>query len=65
MEYKGYVVTMENKRSALRVEAMFLPDALQSIAQAVKIKSKVLTGKDVTGEYKDYEIRLENGRKVT
>ncbi len=56
---------MENKRSALRVEAMFLPDALQSIAQAVKIKSKVLTGKDVTGEYKDYEIRLENGRKVT
>ena len=44
---------------------MFLPDALQSIAQAVKIKSKVLTGKDVTGEYKDYEIRLENGRKVT
>lgn len=63
-DYKGYAVTLGNKRSVLRVEARFLEDVLKSIAQTGKIKSQVLTGNDVTGEYKDDEIRLENANKA-
>ena len=63
-KYDGYAVTLGNRRSTIRVGAEHLDTALKAISGLGKVKSKILRGDDVTEEYRDYEIRLENANKA-
>lgn len=63
-KYDGYVVTLGNKQSSIRIKANHLDKALSEILLLGKLKSKVISGQDVTEEYNDYTIRLENANKA-
>jgi hypothetical protein len=63
-KYEGYAVSLGNKKSTIRVAAKNLNKALAELSKAGKIKSKVLSGDDVTDEYRDYTLRLENASKA-
>jgi len=59
-EYEGYAVTLGDKSSVVRVHASKLDDAIRRITKLGKVKRKTISGDDVTEEYKDYRIRLDN-----
>ncbi len=63
-KYEGYAVTIGNDYSVIRVKAQQLDAALKDLATLVKVKSKSVSGRDVTEEYRDYEIRLDNANKA-
>lgn len=63
-KYDGYAVTLGNDRSTIRVNAASLNKAIADIAQLGKLKSKTLKGSDVTDEFKDFGIRLDNAEKA-
>lgn len=63
-KYNGYAVTLGNKNSVIRVSAKNLNNALAELSKKGKLKSKVLSGDDVTDQYKDYAIRLDNAEKA-
>jgi hypothetical protein len=63
-KYGGYAVSLGNKKSSIRVSAKNLNKAIAELSKAGKIKSKVLSGDDVTEEYRDYTLRLENANKA-
>lgn len=60
MKYDGYVQTLGSRRSIIRVKADNLHEALADISGLGKVKSKTVSGEDVTDQYTDYKIRLEN-----
>jgi cell division protein ZapA (FtsZ GTPase activity inhibitor) len=62
--YEGYVVRLGDRGSTIRVEAASLNDAVNDVAMLGKVRSKSLMGEDVTEQYVDVEIRLENARKA-
>lgn len=59
-KYEGYVQTLGSKKSVIRVKADNLHEALADISGLGKVKSKTVSGEDVTDQYTDYKIRLEN-----
>lgn len=63
-KYNGYAVTLGNRSSTIRVMAKNLNAALQELSTIGKVKGKTLSGTDVTDEYHDFEIRLENFTKA-
>jgi hypothetical protein len=63
-KYEGYAVTIGNDYSVIRVKSQQLDAALKDIATLVKVKSKSVSGRDVTEEYRDYEIRFDNATKA-
>jgi hypothetical protein len=63
-KYDGYAVTLGNDHSTVRVSATNLNKAIADIAQLGKIKSKTIKGSDVTDEFKDFGIRLDNAEKA-
>jgi hypothetical protein len=62
--YEGYVNQIGTYQSVIRVKSDQLDAALAEVEALGKIKSKSLTGQDVTDEYLDYQIRLENATKA-
>ncbi len=60
----GYAMSMGNRNTEIRVKAEKLNEAILEIANTGKIKSKNIYGNDVTNEYYDYEIRLDNAKKA-
>jgi hypothetical protein len=62
--YKGYVVKISDKQSTVRVPAVHLENALSEISKSGRVKGISKTGMDVTEEFKDYTIRLENASKA-
>ncbi len=62
--YSGYTVSLGNHQSTIRVEASQLKPALADLATLGKIKDKVVAGEDVTEQYYDFQIRLENATKA-
>lgn len=62
-KYNGYVNEIGTFRTIIRVESNKLNDAIQEISALGKVQNKNLTGQDVTEEYLDYKIRLENAEK--
>lgn len=62
--YQGYVVKISDKQSTVRVPAIHLESALSEISRSGRVKGISKTGMDVTEEYKDYAIRLENASKA-
>lgn len=59
-KYDGYVQTLGNKTSVIRVKSDKLNSAIADISEAGKVKSKTISGDDVTDQYTDFQIRLEN-----
>lgn len=63
-KYNGYVLNTSNSYTTIRVESKSLKDALNSIAGFGKVTSQRISGSDVTDEFKDYGIRLENAERA-
>jgi hypothetical protein len=63
-KYNGYVLLSGNEKTAIRVSSIHLRDAIADIEGLGKVISKELTGRDVTEEYRDLEIRLDNAQKA-
>ncbi|MCF8298469.1 MAG: DUF4349 domain-containing protein [Saprospiraceae bacterium] len=63
-KYEGYVNQIGTYRTVIRVKSEKLNEALEEISALGRVESKSLTGQDVTEEYLDYQIRLENAEKA-
>ncbi len=63
-KYDGYVQTLGNRVSIIRVKSDKLYEAIDDIAETGKIKSKTISGDDVTEHYTDIQIRLENAHNA-
>jgi hypothetical protein len=61
--YEGYVIVIGNNRTEIRVKSSLLNNAITELNKVGKIESKTIYGRDVTEEYFDYEIRLDNAKK--
>lgn len=61
---QGYLVQTSEDNMRLRVPSKRLQAVLSALPNVGKVESQNLTGKDVTEEYTDYQIRLENARKA-
>ncbi len=62
--YDGYVVMLGDRRSTIRVRTASLGEAVNEVATLGKVRSKSFKGEDVTEQYVDVELRLENARKA-
>lgn len=62
--YEGYVVMLGDRRSTIRVRTSALGTAVNEVASLGKVRSKSFKGEDVTEQYVDGELRLENARKA-
>lgn len=63
-KYEGYVQTLGNRVSVIRVRASKLNDAVSEISDYGKLKYKLISGRDVTDQYRDYDVRLNNALKA-
>lgn len=63
-KYNGYVQQSGTTLCVIRVEEKSLKLAEADISLLGRVDSKTATGKDVTNEYLDYVIRLENAQKA-
>ncbi|WP_022825931.1 DUF4349 domain-containing protein [Hymenobacter norwichensis] len=61
---QGYLVQTSEERMQLRVPAERLTLVLAALPRVGKVESQTLSGQDVTDEYTDYQIRLENAQKA-
>ena len=59
-KYEGYVQTLGNRASIIRVKADKLQLAVADISGLGKVKNKTISGDDVTEQYTDFQIRLDN-----
>ena len=63
-KYNGYASEVGTARTVIRVESNQLDAAVKAIARLGKVQNQSLQGRDVTNEYLDYEIRLDNAIKA-
>jgi len=63
-KYGGYVVQVGYYQSVIRVKADRLNEAVAEIETLGEVTDKNISGNDVTDEYTDYLIRLENAKKA-
>ncbi len=63
-KYEGYVMTVGDELSTIRVPAAQLSNVLQDLSAMGKVKARSLSGQDVTDDYTDYTIRLDNAEKA-
>jgi len=61
---KGYIVSISLTRTVFRVTADQLEPTLNDIGQLGKVENKRIWGQDVTDEYQDLSIRLDNAMKA-
>jgi len=64
IKYKGYVQQTGTTMCVIRVEAKHLKTAMDEIALLGKVTNKTSFGEDVTDQYADFAIRLENAEKA-
>lgn len=62
-KYNGYINEIGTYRTIIRVKSENLNNAIKEISELGKVLSKNISGQDVTEEYLDYKIRLENAEK--
>lgn len=60
----GYAMSLGDERAEIRVKAELLNDALLALHAVGKVTHKTVSGRDVTDEYYDTQIRLENAKKA-
>ena len=63
-KYKGYVSESGTARAVIRVESKYLKQAITDIELLGRIEWKKVIGQDVTDQYFDLTIRLENAEKA-
>lgn len=63
-KYDGYVLTLGNKTSIIRVKSDKLQSAIADISILGRLKSKLISGDDVTDQYTDFQIRLHNAHSA-
>jgi len=63
-KYNGYVQQSGTSSSVIRVEAKLLQEAMNDIALLGKVTKKNSSGQDVTDQYADFAIRLDNAEKA-
>ena len=59
----GYTAKMSTERTVIRVNTSQLETTLIKLSALGKVKAKNVYGNDVTDDYRDHEIRLENAEK--
>jgi hypothetical protein len=62
-KYNGYVLSAEKGTTSIRIPATGFRDAVKEIELMGKVKNENITGQDVTEDYKDYQVRLDNAEK--
>ncbi|MEE9554282.1 MAG: DUF4349 domain-containing protein [candidate division Zixibacteria bacterium] len=62
--YDGYVLSSGNDISTIRLPAISFKRALDDIEKLGEVIEKKVAGNDVTEQYRDFEIRLENAIKT-
>lgn len=62
-EYHGYILVSEIDRTIIRIESKYLQNAEEQIEYLGKILKKTITATDVTDDYTDLQVRLENAMK--
>ena len=63
-KYDGYAMSLGNTYASIRVKAAMLNPAIADIALLGKMEHKNIYGEDVTEEFYDANIRLENAQKA-
>ncbi|MGD1841483.1 MAG: DUF4349 domain-containing protein [Thermonemataceae bacterium] len=63
-KYEGYALELGTQRAVLRVEAESIDAALEEIKQLGEAKNLTRKAEDVTDQYADAQIRLENAEKT-
>jgi len=63
-KYNGYVLLSSNIKSSIRIPAHNLDNAIEDIDKLGKIIHKNVKGSDITNEYNDLEIRLDNAEQA-
>lgn len=63
-KYRGYVQQSGTSMCVIRVEEKMLSMALDDISLLGKVTSKNMYGEDVTDQYADFGIRLDNAEKA-
>lgn len=61
--YEGFMTSTSNTSALIRVPSARFAEAMDEIATYGKLKEKNINGRDVTDEYLDLGIRLENAEK--
>lgn len=62
--YDGYISSSSNSHASIRVKSEHLETALDKIATLGKVKDKSIQTQDITANYTDSKIRLENAEKA-
>ncbi|PKP05246.1 MAG: hypothetical protein CVU11_00880 [Bacteroidetes bacterium HGW-Bacteroidetes-6] len=63
-KYEGYVVSVSNSYTSIRVKSENLDKALADLQKMGKMTSKNVYGTDITMEYNNLTIRLDNAYKA-
>ena len=63
-KYNGYIVEQTNDMTTIRIPSKNQIEALTTIEGMGKVSKKELSGKDVTEEYEDLNIKLETLEKA-
>lgn len=63
-QYGGYISASSLGYAGIKVKAEHLETALEELSKLGKVKSRSINTQDVTEEYTDFKIRLENAEKA-
>lgn len=63
-KYDGYVSTTGTQQVIIRIPSPSFENAMSDVASLGEIENKVVKGQDVTEEFLDLEIRLDNAEKA-
>ncbi len=63
-KYNGYVSETNNFRVILRVDTARLDEVMSHISSMGKVERQEMRGQDVTEDYADLSIRLENAERT-
>ena len=61
--HQGYVQQISNSYSVLRIKSNQLENAVDAVSKLGTVIRKNINAQDVTEDYLDYQIRLENAKK--
>ncbi|MCG8574320.1 MAG: DUF4349 domain-containing protein [Flavobacteriales bacterium] len=63
-KYDGYISSTTSSAATIRVKSKHFDEAINELSSFGRVDEKQLQGQDVTNEYTDYQIRLENALKA-
>jgi hypothetical protein len=63
-QYDGYVLNAGGEASSIRIPAENFREAIRQVEKLGKVTSEKITGQDVTDNFEDLEVRLNNAEKT-